>query len=177
MEILQMMLNAGDFLKLINLDPFKKSNNEAGVSVSRGVELAKLRDAVKEKRVNLRVLLKWLNASAGCRLQERWLTNFFANELGASQQRSGKSKEDKLKEEVNRLTELLRASQEQNQMIAMVASEDNQKSIFAGIVEKIELETQAEVAAFVEQAATRAKQKAIDQMKAIFPDWEPAEDA
>ncbi|QMJ03753.1 MULTISPECIES: hypothetical protein [Citrobacter] len=172
-----MMLNAGDFLKLINLDPFKKSNNEAGVSVSRGVELAKLRDAVKEKRVNLRVLLKWLNASAGCRLQERWLTNFFANELGASQQRSGKSKEDKLKEEVNRLTELLRASQEQNQMIAMVASEDNQKSIFAGIVEKIELETQAEVAAFVEQAATRAKQKAIDQMKAIFPDWEPAEDA
>ncbi|MFQ0833415.1 hypothetical protein [Citrobacter gillenii] len=62
-------------------------------------------------------------------------------------------------------------------MIAMVASEDNQKSIFAGIVEKIELETQSEVAAFVEQAATRAKQKAIDQMKAIFPDWEPAEDA
>lgn len=52
------VLTAADFLKLIDLEPFKKPNNEAGVSVQRGIELEKLRLAVKEGHVNLRFFLK-----------------------------------------------------------------------------------------------------------------------
>lgn len=86
-----------------------------------------------------------------------------------------KSTEEKLKEEVARLTAELRASQQQNQVIASIASEDNQKAIFAGIVERIEEESQAELKAFTEKAATRAKQKAIEMMIAIFPNWKPSD--
>ncbi|MGA4519893.1 hypothetical protein [Citrobacter portucalensis] len=173
------VLTAADFLKLIDLEPFKKLNNEAGVSVQRSIELEKLRLAVKEGHVNLRFFLKWLNASAGCRLQERWLNKFFADDLGEIparfQQSPSKSTEEKLKEEVARLTAELRASQQQNQVIASIASEDNQKAIFAGIVERIEEESQAELKAFAEKAATRAKQKAIEMMIAIFPNWKPSD--
>lgn len=172
-------LTAADFLELIDLEPFKKPNNETGVSVQRSIELEKLRRAVKEGHVNLRFFLKWLNAAAGCRLQERWLNKFFTDDLREfpvrSQQHTSKSTEEKLKEEVARLTEQLRASQEQNQVIASIASEDNQKAIFAGIVERIEEESQAELKAFAEKAATQAKQKAIDMMIAIFPNWKPSD--
>ncbi|BBV51312.1 hypothetical protein [Citrobacter portucalensis] len=36
-------LTAADFLELIDLEPFKKPNNETGVSVQRSIELGKVR--------------------------------------------------------------------------------------------------------------------------------------
>ncbi|MCX8985864.1 hypothetical protein, partial [Citrobacter portucalensis] len=48
-------------------------------------------------------------------------------------------------------------------------------SLSGSLVSRINGAVQAELKAFAEKAATRAKQKAIEMMIAIFPNWKPSD--